>query len=158
MAFSLDKDNVTIMPVMLGEADGAKVVNEGDFVTLSLSKENAILNDTETDALESMLAVEYGVNVDDVHTAVTHIISGAIQLDNISDDTLCLSPCLVCIVCLFLVYVMCSFQSVSGVVLVPQTRRCTALRSLHSRGIAAVRLPSAWDWILTCNYKVQFVN
>lgn len=58
----------------------------GIVVTLTLSSTTNILNATEVDNLESELANQYGVDIDEVTVEVTYTVSGSIDVDNVPDD------------------------------------------------------------------------
>lgn len=58
----------------------------GIIVTLTLATSNEILNSTEVNQLESKLAEDYGVNVEDVTIEVDYIVSGLVDFDDLPDD------------------------------------------------------------------------
>ena len=57
----------------------------GIVVTLTLTADE-IIDSTSIDSLEEQIAIDYGVNVDDVTVDTIYTVTGTLQVDDIPDD------------------------------------------------------------------------
>lgn len=58
----------------------------GIVVSITLTSSSNLLNSSQVDSLEEQLAIDYGVNLDDVIIDATYTVSGSIDIDNIPTD------------------------------------------------------------------------